>query len=102
MNTRSRRCVRLDRTSMVLCPRRINSAQGCRMLRALTVHDRFNPRRCRSLRHPLLYADLVLNQEVDQGLAVDQSDRPVMVSWLLLADPENPALKVSDLSFFIR
>src|SRR5271157_6658056 len=37
MKTRSRRCVRLDRTSMVLCPRRINSAQGCRTLRALTL-----------------------------------------------------------------
>ena len=95
------------------------------MLRALTVHDRFNPRRCRSLRHPLprspcdssawnalikfvvvhgllLHADLVLNQEVGQGLAVDQGDRPRVVSWLLLADPENPALEVSDLSFFIR
>ena len=52
--------------------------------------------------HGLLHADLVLKQEVDQGLAVDQSDRPVNGSRLLLADPENPTLKVSDLSFLIR
>ena len=48
--------VRIGRASMVLSPRRINSAQGCRMLRAFTVHHRFhvrrisNPRRCRPLR----------------------------------------------------